>query len=626
MINTLFLAMIVVIFFGIPSLWAQGVKDLKAKVFNEWKMQKPPLELLREGFYFEVISPSEGTCKVHMGTDYLHAETKDGVFVYSNKYVFAVKKRANGFSLVQLFSNDYDKGKEAKIDFAKQMIGLQGKFGPILTQIFPIEVPDYFNLLSRSFMTSWTWLEKSPFIEIESVDTDSKGLIQLVYTENSTKQYGEKGSWKKGILKIDSNKDFKVINEIWTSLNPNLVANGSSEFKYSQFDGNSGPWVLNEFQKRQEIQTRPEQFEKISFSNFQKRALDPDKLNTTFYGIPEPSSLPNSNFYIYLLTSLAIILSLCLIFKFFIQKKYNVNKVIKTVGTRKGFSLLELLIAMGICYILLGLGFSAIQKTRTVAAKLECVNNLRQIGLGINAYHSTHNSLPSGHRSFNPKEQMPYSGWTLSILPEIGEDNVYKASRSAFAEMQNPFLAPPHTPLSTPIKQFGCPSDPRTHQKQWCKPEGLEIALTSYLGVSGISGSDNAGVFFPNSSVSFSEITDGLSNTIIIGERPPSQDYRFGWWYAGSGFNFGGLGDLHLGSDLILANLQYTSDCLPVKRHLGSPSFNNPCSVFEFWSLHSKGENFLFGDSSVRFMDTANQALLNNLATKNGGEINNDSQ
>lgn len=164
---------------------------------------------------------------------------------------------------------------------------------------------------------------------------------------------------------------------------------------------------------------------------------------------------------------------------------------------RNGFTILELLLVIAICSILLGLSFSAIQKARSTSAKLECTNNLRQIGLAIHSYYNVHNHLPSGHRSFSLTESTPYSGWTLSILPEIGEDNLYKTSLSAYQKERVPFIVPPHTPLSTPIKQFSCPSDSRTNQKQWCKAEGMEIALTSYLGVSGISGSDNSGVFSP---------------------------------------------------------------------------------------------------------------------------------
>lgn len=611
---------------GPQSVVAQGTGELKSKVLNEWKKLTFPPELLSKGIYFEITSPSEGKCKVHLGTDYLHAETKEGIFVYSKKYVFGLKKRANGYSLVQMFTNDFDKGKEAQVNFSKQMIGLQSKFGPIFTQLFPIEVPGYFNFLIRTFSTSWNWLEKSPFVQIESVESEKNGLIRLVYSENSTKQYGDKGSWRKGDLIIDPKKGFNVIREDWTSLNPNLVANGSTDIKYEYFEGGSGPWVITGYQKVDQIQGRAETIEKISYSNYRTESLDPEKLKITFYDIPEPAGIQESNFYYYLFGFLTLLIILILVMKFGFHYFHRSTATTNRDNLRNGFTILELLVVIAICSILLGLSVSAIQKVRSTSAKLECTNNLRQIGLAIHSYYNVHNHLPSGHRSFSLTESIPYSGWTLSILPEIGEDNLYKTSLSAYQKDRIPFIVPPHTPLSTPIKQFSCPSDSRTNQKQWCKAEGLEIALTSYLGVSGISGSDNSGVFFPNSAVSFSEINDGLSNTIFIGERPPSQDLRFGWWYAGSGFNFKGLGDLHLGSELILSDQYYKSDCVVYDRYLKPNSFSNPCSVFGFWSLHSNGSNFLFGDSSVRFIDTSNQNLLNSLATKNGGELINNSQ
>ncbi len=124
------------------------------------------------------------------------------------------------------------------------------------------------------------------------------------------------------------------------------------------------------------------------------------------------------------------------------------------------------------------------------------------------------------------------------------------------------------------------------------------------------------------SKVRFADIVDGTSNTLLAGERPPSPDFWFGWWYAGAGEAGTGAGDMVLGARELNVNAStYTAAC-PVGPYSFKPGkIQEMCDVFHFWSLHDGGANFLFCDGSVRFLTYSADSILPALATRAGGEI-----
>ncbi len=148
------------------------------------------------------------------------------------------------------------------------------------------------------------------------------------------------------------------------------------------------------------------------------------------------------------------------------------------------------------------------------------------------------------------------------------------------------------------------------------------VALTSYLGVEGTDRRRRDGVLYRNSRVQISHVTDGTSNTLLVGERPPSPELIYGWWYAGDGL--GGTGAL----DVVLGVREPNSlNPYPQYVHCGHGPFpfrpgrvDDYCSVFQFWSLHSGGANFLFADGSVWFLLYDADPILPALATRAGGE------
>jgi prepilin-type N-terminal cleavage/methylation domain-containing protein/prepilin-type processing-associated H-X9-DG protein len=288
---------------------------------------------------------------------------------------------------------------------------------------------------------------------------------------------------------------------------------------------------------------------------------------------------------------------------------------------RPGFTLIELLVVIAISSILMGLLLSAVQKVRGAAARISCGNNLHQLALALHLYHDNYYSLPPGQRSFSNPDKMRYSGWTLSALPYLEQGALYERSRAEYAARPSPFLPTPHAGLSTPVRAFACPADSRAPGPQTTLKTKEVAALTCYLGVSGKDFSTRDGVLFQDSRVRFADITDGTSNTLMIGERPPSADLQFGWWYAGVGQLGTGSADLVLGvREQNLQPVMAGSPCGPGAYPFGPDAFDDPCGMFHFWSAHSGGAQFAFADGSVRFLTYSADAVMPALASRAGGE------
>jgi prepilin-type processing-associated H-X9-DG protein len=171
------------------------------------------------------------------------------------------------------------------------------------------------------------------------------------------------------------------------------------------------------------------------------------------------------------------------------------------------------------------------------------------------------------------------------------------------------------------VDVFSCPADSRTSSVQYPPDYTYAVALTAYLGVEGTNQDAHDGVLFVDSQIKFANIRDGLSNTLMVGERPPSAHLDLGWWYAGKGLVNTGSGDMDLSVKEINVGTIETAGCPLGTYEYGPGSIQNQCDALHFWSLHpGGGAHFLFCDGSVHFIAYSAASVMRALATRAGGE------
>jgi type II secretory pathway pseudopilin PulG len=286
---------------------------------------------------------------------------------------------------------------------------------------------------------------------------------------------------------------------------------------------------------------------------------------------------------------------------------------------RWGLTLTELLVVLGIIAVLLALLFPAVQRIRDAAHRTACAANLRQVGLGLHRYHGDFQHLPPGVSYRNGADPHPFMSWQTRLLPYLEQQAQWDQALRAFAQQRDFRRNPPHTGLAIPMPIYGCPADNRTLTAAEL-PGGFRVAFTSYLGVSGSNPFRRDGVLYLDSRVRLADVRDGLSNTLFVGERPPSANGVYGWWYAGQGQLSDGSADVVLRARERNFDAVYAAGCPAGPYTFGPGSIQNQCDTFHFWSLHFGGAHFLFGDGSVRFLRYSAAPVVPALATRNGGE------
>jgi prepilin-type processing-associated H-X9-DG protein len=280
--------------------------------------------------------------------------------------------------------------------------------------------------------------------------------------------------------------------------------------------------------------------------------------------------------------------------------------------------LVELLVVLGLVLLAAGLALPAAQRARDAGYRAACANNLRQVGLALHNYHDLRKSFPPGCASPASGDPYPYLSWQARLLPFLDQEPLWEQTVQAYQQDRNFSHNPPHVGLATVLPLFTCPADGRVSQAQVSR--GYLVAFTSYLGVEGESVDRTNGVFYLDSRVRISDITDGTSNTLMAGERPPSADLFYGWWYAGQGQSLTGSCDEFLGvREVNLAGVSFFN-CLAGPYQFDVGRLRDQCDQFHFWSLHMDGAHFLFADGSTRFLAYDADAVLPALASRDGGE------
>jgi prepilin-type processing-associated H-X9-DG protein/prepilin-type N-terminal cleavage/methylation domain-containing protein len=289
-----------------------------------------------------------------------------------------------------------------------------------------------------------------------------------------------------------------------------------------------------------------------------------------------------------------------------------------------GYTLLEVLIVLAIATLLLALTLPAVQRTRAAAARVGCKSNLRQIALAVHAYSDSYGQLPPGcgYPVLSPTRRIvPLAGisWQTSILPYIDEAPLWQVAWDSL--LQNPQGNDRHFAElagGKVVPLFVWPADGRQLATD---DSGWVWGLTSYLGVAGTSVHATDGVFHPNFNVRLTDISDGTSMTLMIGERPPGPNGVYGGWYA----DWGKASRCPLVQILSAGNTVFydpeATGCTASKYAYHPGQLNNLCDVNHYWSLHTGGANFAFADGSVRFLPYTKAAIMPALATRADGEV-----
>ncbi|MEZ6130998.1 MAG: DUF1559 domain-containing protein [Planctomycetaceae bacterium] len=314
---------------------------------------------------------------------------------------------------------------------------------------------------------------------------------------------------------------------------------------------------------------------------------------------------------------------------------------------RDAFTLIELLVVIAIIAILIALLLPAVQQAREAARRTQCKNNLKQYGLALHNYHDTYNMFPSAGVRYNNTggdggccSGSPRIGWQVRILPFADQAPLYNGINMSSADAPNDFY-----PAGQTVKRFRqyqvpyalCPSDPdaATRDVNWaqsnysgslgsqstpsnggapCEPY-QQFAEPLPNGNSGHGNSNNplniSGMFSRmGMTVGLQSVTDGTSNTILVGEiRPDCHDHTGGWWAQN------GMGNAHASTVVPINNLTSCPECvnnpgLASHQACSATGYgNNVGRAMQNWnfswgfrSRHVGGAQFLLGDGSVRFL------------------------
>lgn len=292
----------------------------------------------------------------------------------------------------------------------------------------------------------------------------------------------------------------------------------------------------------------------------------------------------------------------------------------------RGFTLIELLVVIAIIAVLIALLLPAVQQAREAARRSQCTNNLKQIGLALHNYHDQYNQFPPGaafYRDVTGTTTTNTSesawGWLPLIFPQLDQVARFNDLGVAQTSLEELLVNPAtRSKLQEQVPGTICPSDtaPRLNNlRPWYNTKyggsgtyitnGLHVGTANYIANHGtnwvslfpylFNNGDPYGVFWAASRTSTKDITDGTSNTILVGER--SWDNAAAVWIGIRNVN----GTGRWGHRAIFG-LSYTQQNFVQVLPDATTNGNYGITDAAYSSKHPGGANYLFGDGSVRFL------------------------
>lgn len=303
------------------------------------------------------------------------------------------------------------------------------------------------------------------------------------------------------------------------------------------------------------------------------------------------------------------------------------------VASKRGFTLIELLVTIAIIAVLVALLLPAVQQAREAARQSQCRNNLKQIGISLHNYHDTYGAFPQGYvdgdRLGNGTVQDNGWSWHTRLLPFLDQSNLYDKFDLNYVPFGGASIPQNHETVATPLTIFTCPTDtkpeitslPEIHANSVGYTD--RIATSSYVGALGAflqnlckssssrePNPDQNGFFTANVCRQSRDITDGLSNTIAVGEAT--------WELSQNQVLYGAV--MHQGGAHCHAVDVGGSYYLPAWRLMRTSryklnGYNPDRSHTGFHSMHHGGAHFLFADGSVRFVSENIHDTASNLGS-----------
>ena len=293
--------------------------------------------------------------------------------------------------------------------------------------------------------------------------------------------------------------------------------------------------------------------------------------------------------------------------------------------SRRAFTLVELLVVIAIIGTLVGLLLPAVQSAREAARRAQCTNNLKQTGLALQNYHEARRQLPEGWLADGTAgdgdgDEGVGWGWASRILPYVEEDATYKSivitgsisavSPTVLGKVIPGFLCPSDAGAGSPTFNIGAEGGACNHKTPDANPSSpvVMVARTNYVGMFGTNDAEaeafsGNGMFYANSRMPFRHVTDGLSKTIMVGER----DSAMG-------------GSLWIG--MFEGKCEAIVRVVAIGDHPPNGSGDPANRHFEdVSSRHVGGANVVFADGHCDFIaDSIDKNVYQALCTRKGGE------